>query len=267
LKTEKVRIYFVSSIQKFANGSDYIIFPWNGGFPSWENLNFLFYVKYQSHDLVCALPQQSLMRWYFGFNVPHSTMWLCYNKCVLELKWARLTQPPTNPISLKHVTCKVKIKDYKSTSSGAQYVALQKYFSHPSLVIYVFIFQPINWKLGQQIGWGVLIANHLDQSLWWANQKQWTPVRSYYYTLLCRCTTLLHLLPATEDSQNHFPELNRHILTFIFIHFYCAGLHTKNQGWCFKSQIVGLVLCGTRTRSKKHFVTKTTTLVPWPIHH
>ncbi len=34
-------------------------------------------------------------------------------------------------------------------------------------------------KLGQHIGGGLLIANHLDQSLWWANQKYWAVVRSY----------------------------------------------------------------------------------------
>jgi hypothetical protein len=48
----------------------------------------------------------------------------------------------------------------QSISSGAQYVTLSKYFSHPSLVMYYF-------------------ATHLDESLWWANVKHWVPVRSY----------------------------------------------------------------------------------------
>jgi hypothetical protein len=57
----------------------------------------------------------------------------------LELKWAQLTQLPTNPIPLKHAMCRVKIKDYKSISKGAQYVTLQKKkITHPSLVIYFF---------------------------------------------------------------------------------------------------------------------------------
>jgi hypothetical protein len=60
---------------------------------------------------------------------------------------------------------------HKNISSGAQYVTLQKYFSHPGLVIYFFATPPIKLKLGRQIGGGLLIANHLDQSLWWANQK------------------------------------------------------------------------------------------------
>jgi hypothetical protein len=38
---------------------------------------------------------------------------------------------------------------------------------------------PIKLNLGQQIGAGLLIANHLDQSLWWANQKHRVAVRSY----------------------------------------------------------------------------------------
>jgi hypothetical protein len=53
----------------------------------------------------------------------------------------------------------------KNISSGAQYATLLKYFSHPSLVIYSFATPPIKLKLGQQIGGGLLIANHLDQSL------------------------------------------------------------------------------------------------------
>jgi hypothetical protein len=54
----------------------------------------------------------------------------------------------------------------ESISSGAQYVTLRKYFSHPSLVIHSFATPPIKLKQGQQIGGrGLLIANHLDQSL------------------------------------------------------------------------------------------------------
>ncbi len=57
-------------------------------------------------------------------------------------------------------------------------------FSHPSLVVYSVATPPIKLKLGQQIPWGLLIANHLNQSLWWANEKQWPPVRSYLLHLL-----------------------------------------------------------------------------------
>jgi hypothetical protein len=65
----------------------------------------------------------------------------------------------------------------KSISNSAQYVTLRRFSSHPSLVMYSFATPPIELKLGQQIGGGLLIANHLDQ-FWWANHKHWA-VRSY----------------------------------------------------------------------------------------
>jgi hypothetical protein len=46
----------------------------------------------------------------------------------------------------------------QSIFSGAQYVTLQKYFSHPSLVIYFFPTSPIRLKLGLQTGGRLLIA-------------------------------------------------------------------------------------------------------------
>ncbi len=52
-------------------------------------------------------------------------------------------------------------------------------FSRPSLVIYSFATPPITLKLGQQIGRRLLVGDHLDQSLWRANQKLWSSVRSY----------------------------------------------------------------------------------------
>jgi hypothetical protein len=50
-------------------------------------------------------------------------------------------------------------------SISPQYVSLQNYFSHTSLVIYYFAASPIKLKLGEQIGGELFIANHLDQSL------------------------------------------------------------------------------------------------------
>jgi hypothetical protein len=110
----------------------------------------------------------------------------------------------------------------KSISSGAQYVTLRKYFSHPSLVMYSFATSRIKLKLGQQFGGGLLIANHLDQLLWWANQKHISEhqLDHIYYTLFCRCTAVLRLLPATATSaimlsQNHFRGPNWHMLDFL----------------------------------------------------
>jgi hypothetical protein len=57
----------------------------------------------------------------------------------------------------------------QSISSDAQFVTMWKYFSHPSFVVYSFATPPRKLKLGQQIGGRLLITNHLDQSLWWAD--------------------------------------------------------------------------------------------------
>jgi hypothetical protein len=60
----------------------------------------------------------------------------------------------------------------KNISSCAQYVTLQKYFSHPSLAIYFFQTPPIKLKLVLQIGRRLLTATHLNQSNYLANQQQ-----------------------------------------------------------------------------------------------
>jgi len=75
----------------------------------------------------------------------------------------------------------------KSISSGTQYGRLQNYFSHPSSVIYSFFLQPCNPTHRTETGTanggrGLLTANHLDQSLWWTNQKYWAAVKSYILT-------------------------------------------------------------------------------------
>jgi hypothetical protein len=56
-------------------------------------------------------------------------------------------------------------------SSSAQYVTLKTYFSHPSLSC-LFPNLPIKLKLGLQINGRLLIATHLDQSIYQADQKQ-----------------------------------------------------------------------------------------------
>ncbi len=63
----------------------------------------------------------------------------------------------------------------KSISSGAQYVTSQKCVSHPSLVLYVFPTPPIKLELGLQIGGRLLIATHLNQSNYLANEHQLLP--------------------------------------------------------------------------------------------
>ncbi len=67
----------------------------------------------------------------------------------------------------------------------------------PSLVVYSFATPPIKLKLGHQIGGGLLIANHMDQSLWRAAQKHWAAVRSYLLHSFLQVHSALRLVPAT----------------------------------------------------------------------
>ncbi len=67
--------------------------------------------------------------------------------------------------------------------------------------------------------WG---SNHLDQSLWWANQKHWAAVRSqllYSFSAGAqRCCCALYQPRQPNPimlSQNYFPESNRHMLNVI----------------------------------------------------
>ncbi len=54
--------------------------------------------------------------------------------------------------------------------------------------------------------WEVLIANHLDQSLWPTNQNTERQSGPIYYTLFLRCTTVLRPLPATVRCMNVAPK-------------------------------------------------------------
>ncbi len=102
-------------------------------------------------------------------------------------------------------------------------MTLQNYFSHPSLVIYFLATPSIKLKLGQRKGERLLIANHLDQSLWCANHEPWAVVvvRSYLlHSFLQVRRVVAPFLLATAmctimRSQNHFLEPNRHTLDFL----------------------------------------------------
>jgi hypothetical protein len=75
------------------------------------------------------------------------------------------------------------------------------------------------------------MANHMDQTLWWANQKHWVAVRSHLlHSFFCRCTALLPLVAPTVTctimrSQNHFPESNRYMLDFLHPFLLCRITH------------------------------------------
>jgi hypothetical protein len=68
----------------------------------------------------------------------------------------------------------------------------KKYFSHPSLVIYFSATLQIKLKGRHQIGERLLIANHLEQSSWWANQIM-------FITLLAECIAV----PFTRHRKLH----------------------------------------------------------------
>jgi len=93
---------------------------------------------------------------------------------------------------------------------------------------------PIKLKLGQQIGVGLLIVSHLDQLLWWANQKHRAPAISYLLD------SFLQVHSVAEPFTSHsFPGqlcwaktifLSQTGMCWIsFVQFYCAGSHTDHH--------------------------------------
>jgi hypothetical protein len=85
----------------------------------------------------------------------------------------------------------------------AQYVSLRKKLSHPSLLMYSFTTPLIKLKLVQQIGGELLIANHLDQSLRWANQKHWVAVRSYLLHFFLQVYNAAALFTSHGNVRNY----------------------------------------------------------------
>jgi hypothetical protein len=80
--------------------------------------------------------------------------------------------------------------------------------------MYPFATPPIKLKLWQQIRGWLLITNHLHQSLWWANQKHWAPVKSY----LLHSILQVHSSAAPFTRNGNLPdyaEPNRHVLDFL----------------------------------------------------
>jgi hypothetical protein len=66
-------------------------------------------------------------------------------------------------------------------------------FLHPNLVVHLFATPPIKLKLGQQIGGGLLIANHLDQSLWAVHYLHILWINWPNLLLFCFLVTNFHL--------------------------------------------------------------------------
>ncbi len=83
--------------------------------------------------------------------------------------------------------------------------------SHPSLVIYIFATPPIKMKLGLWIGRGVIIGNHLDQSLWLAN------------------LTMVLISRKQPKNLNVKEGPTFYTKTWHCHHFTCKGLHTPHS--------------------------------------
>jgi hypothetical protein len=74
-------------------------------------------------------------------------------------------QNPCPQTQKSHYKSESPGSDPKTISSSAQYVTLPKIFFTSKLVIYFVPTLPIELKRGQQISGGLLIANHMDESL------------------------------------------------------------------------------------------------------
>ncbi len=105
----------------------------------------------------------------------------------------------------------------------------KKYFSHPSLVIYFFANPHTKTET-----WWLLIANHLDQSLWWANQKHWVAVNvifSILYSTEGQCCCAFYWPPQSVQIASFFWIQTGKFWRF-FSQFYCARSHTEHLWRC-----------------------------------
>jgi hypothetical protein len=126
-----------------------------------------------------------------------------------------------------------------SPAIAPQYVTLlQKNFSHPSFS-YILFCNPTHWtELGSanKLG-GLLIANHLDELLWWADQRN-TTEQVVWLDHICLlsgffCRYVHHKLSCNDAERAQCPLLSRAKLA----HFdfsssnllLCAGSHTKHH--------------------------------------
>jgi hypothetical protein len=106
--------------------------------------------------------------------------------------------------------------------------------------MYPFATPPIKLKLRQQIGGGLLIANHLNQSLWWTNQK--CSLSSNYIIFIVFFFACAHQCCAFYQPWQHV-ELCRSTKTIFlnqtsicwnfFIQFYCGESYTKHHQRCY----------------------------------
>jgi hypothetical protein len=106
----------------------------------------------------------------------------------------------------------------KSISSGDQYVTLHPKTLFTSKYSFVYVFlepHPYYWNSdSKQVGGGLLIANHLDQSLWWGQSETLRSCQIIFITHFptgAHCCWAIYQLCANCAImllQNYFPEPN-----------------------------------------------------------
>jgi hypothetical protein len=89
-------------------------------------------------------------------------------------------------------------------STGAQYVTLQKYFTHPSLYSYLLVCNPTHKTESGAANWWATTNNKPHGRISTrANQKLWREVRSYYYTLFLQVHRVAVPLTSHRKQGNH----------------------------------------------------------------
>ncbi len=126
----------------------------------------------------------------------------------------------------------------RASGGGALSIwACKFFFSHPSLVIYIFLTPPIKLKLGLQKGRRLLRGNHrLVPIIKISQLESGISSQIIFITLFFgKCWALLCLSPASAANcakmlgQNHFGKLNWHVLTALPFTSLCSNL-CKNAG-------------------------------------
>jgi hypothetical protein len=106
----------------------------------------------------------------------------------------------------------------------------RKYFWHPSLVILLFCNPTHKTETGTANMWELLIANHLDESLWWDNKEQGSRVRSYLLHSSLACAQLCCAFHQHQQGRKTtFLSRNRHVWTFLHPLFNVQG-HILSTG-------------------------------------
>jgi hypothetical protein len=105
--------------------------------------------------------------------------------------------------------------------TSAQHATLQKYFSHPSLVIYFFSNPTHKTKIGTATRWETTNSKPHGPIIMIGQSETMSSSQIISITVFAgRCTALLcHLLASANCTkfvgQNDFAEPNQHVLTFL----------------------------------------------------